>query len=86
MPYCCRKGRFAPVPQPASSSRGIRSPCGGFLDERRDEPLEAAKPEVPLFGLKRAFEQRVHGRILAAASRIRTRVIVGAKVSRQCLR
>ena len=53
MPYCCRKGRFAPVPQPASSSRGIRSPGGGLLDERRDEPLEAAKPEVPLFGLKR---------------------------------
>ncbi len=38
----------------------IRSSGRGFLDERRDETFEAAKPEMPLFGLKRALEQRVH--------------------------
>ena len=38
----------------------IRSSGRGFFDERRNETFEAAKPEMPLFGLKRALEQRVH--------------------------
>ena len=34
----------------------IRSSGRGLFNERGDKSLEAAKPEVPLFGLERAFE------------------------------
>jgi hypothetical protein len=39
---------------------GHRPPRRGLCDERCDEALEAAKPEVPLFGFESSFEQFLH--------------------------
>ena len=39
---------------------GPRDACGRLLEQRRDESSEAAKPEVPLFGIESPFEQCVH--------------------------
>jgi hypothetical protein len=38
----------------------VRSSGRGFLDKWRDKAFEPTKPEMPLFGLERALEQRVH--------------------------
>ena len=59
-PYCWRKGRLAPVPQPASSSRGSRSPAVASSMSGATKRLKPRNQKCRCSASKRAFEQRVH--------------------------